>query len=94
MVTELTILSDLIGVRRAQELIEKVLQTSGYTYRDIFAAKLSIEEALIDAIKFGNGMDPDKRIYVLCTATSGRFIVRITDENSGTTRTVSSFPPT
>jgi serine/threonine-protein kinase RsbW len=87
MTTELTIFSDLAGARRVQDLIEEVLQASDYTEHDIFSIKLDVEEALVDAIKHGNHMDPDKRVHVICTVTAERFDVRITDEG-GKSRSV------
>ncbi len=81
--TELTIPSDLGEARRVQELIEEALQASAYTEHDIFAIKLALEEALINAIKHGNQMDPDKRVLVVFHVTSERFDIRITDEGVG-----------
>jgi serine/threonine-protein kinase RsbW len=83
MATELTIPSDLAEARRVQGLIEEALQASAYTEHDIFAIKLALEEALVNAIKHGNQMDPDKRVYVVYNVTSERFDIRITDEGSG-----------
>jgi serine/threonine-protein kinase RsbW len=64
-------------------LIEEALQASAYTEHDIFAIKLALEEALVNAIKHGNQMDPDKRVYVVYNVTSERFDIRITDEGIG-----------
>lgn len=83
MATELTIPSDLAEARRVQELIEEALTASSYTEHDIFAIKLALEEALVNAIKHGNQMDPDKRVYIVYNVTSERFDIRITDEGTG-----------
>jgi serine/threonine-protein kinase RsbW len=83
MATELTIPSDLAEARRVQELIEEALQASAYTEHDIFSIKLALEEALVNAIKHGNQMDPDKRVFVVYHVTAERFDVRITDEGEG-----------
>ncbi|VTR94538.1 anti-sigma regulatory factor : Putative anti-sigma regulatory factor, serine/threonine protein kinase OS=Planctomyces maris DSM 8797 GN=PM8797T_20184 PE=4 SV=1: HATPase_c_2 [Gemmata massiliana] len=81
--TELTIPSDLGESRRVMELIEGALHTKGYTEHDIFAIKLALEEALVNAIKHGNQMDPDKRVFVVYHITPERFDIRITDEGDG-----------
>ena len=81
--TELTIPSDLGEARRVQEMIEEALHTCAYTEHDIFAIKLALEEALVNAIKHGNQMDPDKRVFVVYQVTPERFDVRITDEGEG-----------
>lgn len=83
MATELTIASELPEARRVQEQIEEALQANGYTEHDTFAIKLALEEALVNAIKHGNQMDPDKRVYVVYNVTPERFDIRITDEGAG-----------
>jgi serine/threonine-protein kinase RsbW len=83
MATELTIPSDLSEARRVQDLIEEALQASSYTEHDIFAIKLALEEALVNAIKHGNQMDPEKRVFVVYNVTTERFDIRITDEGPG-----------
>lgn len=81
--TELTIPSDLAEARRVQELIEQALQSCGYTEHDIFSIKLALEEALVNAIKHGNQLDPDKRVFVVFHVSPQRFDIRITDEGAG-----------
>ncbi|MCI0703242.1 MAG: ATP-binding protein [Planctomycetia bacterium] len=81
--TELSIPSDLAEARRVQGLIEEALQASAFSEHDIFAIKLALEEALVNAIKHGNQMDPDKRVYIIFQVTTDRFEIRITDEGEG-----------
>jgi serine/threonine-protein kinase RsbW len=83
MATELTIVSDLSEARRVQEQIAGELHASAYTEHDVFAIKLALEEALVNAIKHGNQMDPDKRVFVVYSVTAERFDIRITDEGPG-----------
>lgn len=80
---ELEIQSDLAEARLVQDRIEAALVASAYTEHDVFSIKLAIEEALVNAIKHGNQMDPDKRVLVSYRITSDRFDVTITDEGSG-----------
>lgn len=80
---ERVIPSDLGEARRLQDEIEEALQAVRYGDRDIFSIKLALEEALVNAIKHGNQMDPDKRVHVAYTVTPERFDIRITDEGSG-----------
>jgi serine/threonine-protein kinase RsbW len=81
--TELTIPSDLAEARRVQGLIEEALQASAFSEHDIFAIKLALEEALVNAIKHGNQMDPDKRVFITYRVTTDRFEICITDEGAG-----------
>lgn len=81
--TDVTIQSDLSEARLLQNRIEEALQACAYSEHDIFAIKLAVEEALVNAIKHGNQMDPDKRVVVSYQITPERFDVRITDEGPG-----------
>jgi serine/threonine-protein kinase RsbW len=80
---EVTIPSDLAEARRVQSLIEEALLASSYSEHDIFSIKLALEEALVNAIKHGNQMDPDKRVFVTYQVTPQRFDICITDEGQG-----------
>jgi serine/threonine-protein kinase RsbW len=80
---DLTIASDLAEARHVQEQIEAALQASGYSEHDVFSIKLAVEEALVNAIKHGNQMDPAKQVHVSYRITPDRFEVRITDEGPG-----------
>ena len=80
---EITIASDLAEARRIQDVIVESLQACCYSEHDIFAIKLALEEALVNAIKHGNQMDSDKRVHVSYTVTPARFEICITDEGEG-----------
>jgi serine/threonine-protein kinase RsbW len=80
---DVTIPSDLAEARRVQDMIEESLQACAYSEHDIFSIKLALEEALVNAIKHGNQMDPDKRVFVTYRVTTDRFEIRITDEGEG-----------
>ena len=80
---ELTIASDLAEARRVQDIIAEALHASAYSEHDVFAIKLALEEALVNAIKHGNQMDPEKRVFIVYRVASDRFEIRITDEGAG-----------
>ena len=81
--TDVTITSDLAEARRVQNQIEEALQASQYGEHDIFSIKLALEEALVNAIKHGNQMDPDKRVTISYQVTPEHFRVEIEDEGPG-----------
>lgn len=81
--TDLTISSDLAEARRVQTLIEEALLESQYSEADIFSIKLALEEALVNAIKHGNQMDPDKQVIIRYRVTPEMFTVEIHDEGPG-----------
>jgi len=74
--------SDLEAARRLQEEIETVVK-SAFEEHEAFAIKMAVEEALVNAIKHGNQMDPDKSVRVYYCLGPERFDVRITDEGPG-----------
>src|SRR5215213_9309697 len=79
---EYVIPSDLEAARRVQEGIEAVVKTA-FAEHEAFAIKMAVEEALVNAIKHGNQMDPDKSVRVAYALKPDRFDVRITDEGPG-----------
>ena len=49
----------------------------------IFAIHLSLEEALVNAIRHGNGYDLGKLVWVVCQLSQERCRIEITDEGEG-----------
>jgi serine/threonine-protein kinase RsbW len=45
--------------------------------------RLALEEALVNAIKHGNGLDPSKSVRVHCDIQTDRVYVEIEDEGPG-----------
>jgi len=80
---DVTISSDLAEARRVQNQIEEALQACQYSEHDIFSIKLALEEALVNAIKHGNQMDPDKRVSIHYGVTPEQFQIEIVDEGPG-----------
>jgi serine/threonine-protein kinase RsbW len=80
---DLVIPSDPAVARRVQDEIEQLLQGCHYSERDVFGIRLALEEALVNAIKHGNQMDPTKKVQIAYLVTVDRFEVRITDEGTG-----------
>jgi serine/threonine-protein kinase RsbW len=74
--------SDLEAARRIQEEIERLVRTV-FEEHEAFAIKMAVEEALVNAIKHGNQMDPEKTVRGNYVLKSERFEVRITDEGPG-----------
>ena len=80
---DFTLPSDLSEVHRVQAEIEEALQSNRFGDSDVFAIKLAVEEALVNAIKHGNQMEPDKAVRVGYTVTDEQFSIRIEDEGVG-----------
>ena len=75
--------NDLSEVHRVQAEIEDALQSNRFGDMDVFAIKLAVEEALVNAIKHGNQMESDRRVRIAYTVTEERFSIRIEDEGIG-----------
>jgi serine/threonine-protein kinase RsbW len=80
---DLFVASDLAEVRRVQDLVEATLQANRFGESDQFAVKLAVEEALVNAIKHGNQLDPGKRVRVQYSVAGDLFRIHITDEGPG-----------
>ena len=80
---DLLVASDLAEVRRLQDQIELALQANRFGEGDQFAVKLAVEEALVNAIKHGNQMDPAKQVRIRYTVDDEQFSIHISDEGPG-----------
>ena len=65
-----------------EEIIEKVKQAA-FSEHDILALKLALEEAVVNAVKHGNKMDPAKQVRVQYRITARCCDVVIEDEGPG-----------
>lgn len=50
---------------------------------DVFHVKLALHEAIVNAVKHGNKMDPDLSVRVDIDADSERVMIRVTDQGQG-----------
>ncbi|HAB13976.1 MAG TPA: ATP-binding protein [Planctomycetaceae bacterium] len=69
--------------RQVQERIMGLLETRSYPDRDLFGVRLALEEAIVNAIKHGNGMDPSKEVRINCSFDDDRVTIVIEDEGPG-----------
>ena len=75
--------------RRADEVTEVVeavvadMAAAGYPRNDLFAARLALEEALVNAVKHGNQADPGKEVRLRYHLTPERLVVEVEDEGGG-----------
>lgn len=80
-----TIPSDTAKGREVQEQIVQSLEAHGFSPRDVFGVRLALEEAIVNAIKHGNQMDPEKTVQIQWEVNSTFVRVTIKDEGSGFT---------
>jgi len=75
--------TDLEAARALAEELLQAVEGSGYSEPVLFAIRLALEEALINAIKHGNKFDRGKSITVLAEAGDDGMTITITDEGTG-----------
>ena len=69
--------------RKVCEQILSLIRDYKYSEDDIFAIHLALEEALINAVKHGNNMNPDKEVKVEYTIMPDKIDVSVTDQGRG-----------
>lgn len=74
--------SDLEAARLLQEEIEAAVKPY-FDDAESFAIKMAVEESLVNAIKHGNQMDPNKFVRVEYEVTPEQVKVHITDDGPG-----------
>ena len=76
-------------VHRLHEMnyvIAKVLHAmsmNGYSDKEQFGVRLSLEEAIVNGIKHGNQLDPDKKVHVRYQVSPQEICIEIEDEGPG-----------
>jgi serine/threonine-protein kinase RsbW len=78
-----TIPSELAAGRDVQNQILDDVREKGFSGNDFFAINLALEEALTNAIRHGNRLDPNKKVRVEAKVTSKRVEILIEDEGPG-----------
>jgi serine/threonine-protein kinase RsbW len=66
-----------------ENAILPVLTNKGYGERSIFAVKLALEEAVINAIKHGNELDDTKKVTVSFALSEDSATLAVRDEGEG-----------
>ena len=71
------------AVRPLLDEILNTLMTTGWENKLVFGVHLSMEEALVNAVKHGNKYDPAKKVHVRVGISSNLFRAEIADEGDG-----------
>lgn len=80
---EFTIPSETSAGQDVQEKIIAQMEEAGFEDKDIFGMRLALEEGIVNAIKHGNRMDPDKQVFITCQIDETLVEVKIKDEGEG-----------
>ena len=79
----LTIPNDFAAAREFQQQIDDSLEEFGWSDSDRYSVRLALEEALINAIRHGNRLDPEARVSIQFCVESDSVEVRISDQGPG-----------
>jgi len=80
---EVHIPSSTVEGQAVQERIVGLLEQNAFSPRDVFSVRLALEEALVNAIKHGNQMDPDKTVRIGCKIEQEKVWIEIEDQGEG-----------
>ena len=80
---EQTIPSDTSAGRQLLDALLSELTRQEWGEQDTFGIHLAVEEALVNAIKHGNGGDPAKSVRMVSKVSPSHVRVEITDEGQG-----------
>jgi serine/threonine-protein kinase RsbW len=81
--TEVVVANDLALVKQAADQILDAIAQQNYDPDTTFAIKLSLEEALTNAIKHGNRNDPTKHVTLRYYVGPDRTAIMVADEGPG-----------
>ena len=71
------------GQALLERIVGKVETIETFSMKDAFGIRLALDEAIVNAIKHGNGFAPDKTVRVNCLIADDLFRVEIEDQGAG-----------
>jgi len=81
--TEKVLPTDLAAIRPTERDVLMRLRELSYDDDHLFAVRLALEEALVNAMKHGNKLDPSRSVRVSYRVLPERVEIRVTDEGGG-----------
>lgn len=80
---DISIPSEPAAGQQVHERVIGLMERMGFPARDVFGMRLALEEAVVNAMKHGNGLDPAKQVHIHCEITRELARVRVSDEGPG-----------
>jgi len=81
--TQRVLTTNLVEIRVAEREILTRLRELGYDDDHLFAVRLALEEALVNAMKHGNRFEATRSVRVWYRASPDRVEIRVADEGPG-----------
>lgn len=78
-----TISSDFACSREVQQKVMEEVDKRNYCDAARFAIQLALEEAIVNAIKHGNHLDPAKKVTIEANVTDEKALLSVEDEGPG-----------
>lgn len=78
-----TIPSTNTAAAQVQQEIVEAIEQQDYKREAVFAVRLALDEALVNAVKHGNQNDPDKTVHVEFEINDDRMVIQIEDQGPG-----------
>lgn len=71
------------GQALLERIVSKIESLDSFSPKDAFGIRLALDEAIVNAIKHGNGFHPEKTVDVKCLIEDDLFRVEIEDQGPG-----------
>ncbi|MFN3168914.1 MAG: ATP-binding protein [Phycisphaeraceae bacterium] len=71
------------AARVQQAIVEAIQQHGCYKREAVFAVRLALDEALVNAVKHGNQNDPDKFVQIDFDIDDERLVIEVEDQGGG-----------
>lgn len=78
-----TIPSTNADAAAVQQQIVDVIESQNYKRDCVFAVRLALDEALVNAVKHGNKNDPTKTVHIDFTIDDQKMVIQIEDQGEG-----------
>jgi len=75
--------SDPAQARQIQDDVELALKANHFEDKEVFGIRLALEEAIVNAMKHGNGLDLTKHVFIKYHVSPEKFEIHIRDEGPG-----------
>lgn len=80
---EVSLASQFESVDRAEELSLRAAQTCGFCEDDCQKICLAVREGVVNAIRYGNGERPEKKVRLTFVLAPDKMVVHILDQGRG-----------
>ncbi|MGB0768642.1 MAG: ATP-binding protein [Phycisphaeraceae bacterium] len=78
-----TIPSTNAAAAQVQQEIVDAIEEFDYKREVVFAVRLALDEALVNAVKHGNDNDPDKSVHIDFSIDADKMVIEVEDQGPG-----------